>query len=172
MVGDLLLISKLDDASQVPVSRVQCSFSQIVEQVARENFHEAETRGVTLQANVVENVEGMADPALLRRVLANLVDNSLRYTPEGGRIELRVTTDAIVVSNNGCPIPEEERERVFEKFRRADRSTPYGSVGLGLHFCRRVAESHGGSIDITSDDEWAVRFNLRLAGSVVRRQAC
>lgn len=171
MVGDLLLISKLDDASEVPISRIHCSFSDIAEQVVRENSHEAEARSIRLSARTFENVEGSADPALLRRVLANLVENSLRYTPAGGRIEVAVRPGAIVVSNTGRPIPEADREHVFEKFRRADRTAAYGSVGLGLHFCRRVAESHGGSIDVGADDEWAVRFTLHIA-SAVQRKAC
>jgi two-component system, sensor histidine kinase and response regulator len=171
MVGDLLLISKLDDASEVPVSRMLCSFSQIADQVVRENSHEAEARGITLYASISGNVQGSADPMLLGRVLANLVENSLRYTPAGGRVEIAVDPNAITVSNTGRPIPEADRERVFEKFRRADRSAAYGSVGLGLHFCRRVAESHGGSIDVTSNEEWAVRFTLRIA-STAQRQAC
>lgn len=171
MVGDLLLISKLDDASEVPVSRVHCSFSQIAEQVARENSHEAEARGISLYANILDDFHGSADPTLLGRVLANLVENSLRYTPSGGRIEIAVGPGSITVSNTGRPIPEGDRERVFEKFRRTDQSAPYGSVGLGLHFCRRVAESHGGSIDVSSNEEWAVRFTLRIANTA-QRQAC
>lgn len=171
MVGDLLLISKLDDASAVPISRVQCSFTDIADQIVRENSHEAEARSVSLSTRNFESIEGSADPTLLRRVLANLVENSLRYTPAGGRIEVAVSAGAIVVANTGRPIPEADRERVFEKFRRADRGAAYGSVGLGLHFCRRVAESHGGSIDVGSDEEWAVRFTLRIP-SVVQRKAC
>lgn len=171
MVGDLLLISKLDDASEVPVSRIHCSFSDIAEQVVRENSHEADARSIRLYASNFDNVEGSADPTLLRRVLANLVENSLRYTPAGGRIEVAVRPGAIVVSNTGRPIPEADRERVFEKFRRADRSGAYGSVGLGLHFCRRVAESHGGSISVASDDAWSVQFTFRIA-STVQRKAC
>ncbi len=96
-------------------------------------------------------VRGDADA--LRVMLTNLVDNAVRYTPGGGRIDVEVAVedDASVlrVRDTGPGIPPNDRERVFDRFFRSTASRGTGS-GLGLAIVRRVAERHGASISLTN----------------------
>lgn len=93
------------------------------------------------------------DPTLLRELVANLVDNALKYTPAGGQVTLRCELVGDVVeidvSDNGPGIPEHERERVFERFHRLPDATAPGS-GLGLPIARQIVAGHRGSIAIAS----------------------
>jgi len=93
------------------------------------------------------------DPTLLRELVANLVDNALKYTPAGGQVTLRCELVGEVVeidvSDNGPGIPEHERERVFERFHRLPDATAPGS-GLGLPIARQIVAGHRGSITIAS----------------------
>jgi len=91
------------------------------------------------------------EPLLMRELLANLLENSLAYTPSGGfitvRTEERAGCAAIEVEDNGRGIPDEERERVFERFYRA-KGTPGDGCGLGLAIVREIASRHRGSVEI------------------------
>ena len=101
----------------------------------------------------------------LRTLLANLVDNAIRYTPANGRVdasvEVRGAEVVIAIRDNGPGIAPEERERIFQRFARGDSPGAPGS-GLGLAIVRRIAERHGGSVDIEDG------LDGRGAGLVVR----
>jgi signal transduction histidine kinase len=107
-----------------------------------------------------------ADPILLRRVLENILDNSLRYAPEAGHVGIRMrSTDGIEIqiSNDGPPIAPADRERIFEKFARGSTEIPVaGSAGLGLYFCKRAVEAHGGRISVLQTAEWPTSFVIQL----------
>ena len=89
------------------------------------------------------------DRASLTTLAANLVDNAIRYTPGGGRVdvsvELRDGAPALVVRDDGPGIPEDERAQVFERFTRGRRDDVPGS-GLGLAIVKRIAERHGATV--------------------------
>lgn len=98
-----------------------------------------------------------ADPDALRQVLSNLFENSLRYTPRGGRIVCRSRLDgsgiAVSVTDNGSGIAHEHLARVFERFYRADqaRSREEGGTGLGLAIVKHLIEAHGGRVSAESE---------------------
>jgi two-component system sensor histidine kinase QseC len=87
----------------------------------------------------------------LSMMIRNLVDNAIRYTPEGGAVQVETSTEdghaQVSVTDNGPGVPEEERARVFDRFYRGNRVAPYG-CGLGLSIVRRVADLHGASISL------------------------
>ncbi len=91
------------------------------------------------------------DPASLSILLSNLLDNALRYTPRGGRIDVTVerTPDGALlgVTDNGPGIPAEDRERVFDRFFRGADTHEHGS-GLGLSIVRRIADAHHARIEL------------------------
>jgi signal transduction histidine kinase len=115
----------------------------------------AERRGLALEFQVPEQeVPVVADPVLLRRLLDTLLDNAIRYSPSGGRIEVTARADdghaVIDVADRGIGIPGDERARLFERFfrgRLARQKAPEGS-GLGLPIARWIAERHGGTVEL------------------------
>ena len=110
-----------------------------------------------------------ADPALLQRVLENIVENAFRYTPPDGHIALSAHAAGrveIAVSNDGPTIPVGDRVRIFNKFARGESEPPRsGSAGLGLYFCKRVVEAHGGAITVVESDRWPTSFKISLPES-------
>src|SRR5213593_3761446 len=113
-------------------------------------------RSITLQTNIDERLgEVQADERKIRQVVLNLLSNGIKFTPEGGRIEVRaVPVDGSVevsISDTGVGIAPEDQERVFEEFRQvgtADKKAE--GTGLGLTLCRKFIELHGGRIWVKS----------------------
>jgi two-component system phosphate regulon sensor histidine kinase PhoR len=97
-----------------------------------------------------------ADPGRLRQVLDNLLDNAIKYSPEGAPIVLRVEADSrwtrFAIADNGVGIPASEVPRIFEKFYRVDPHQRSGvnGTGLGLYVCRELVERMEGRISVTS----------------------
>jgi signal transduction histidine kinase len=114
-------------------------------------------RAVDLRVEVPEGLVLYADPDAARQVLTNLLDNALRYTPEGGRIVVRAEPAnggvSLQVSDTGSGIAREHLPRVFERFYRADpsRARSEGGTGLGLSIVRHLVESHGGRVTAESE---------------------
>jgi two-component system phosphate regulon sensor histidine kinase PhoR len=108
-----------------------------------------------------------ADGALLERAISNLVDNALKYTPEGGKVRLWAGPDggqiAIGVEDNGMGIPEADLPRIFERFYRVDksRSRDLGGTGLGLSIVKHIVQLHGGTISVSSSPAGST-FTLRV----------
>ena len=118
-----------------------------------------QTKGVQLQVRLpTEPAPIRADAERAQQVLSNLLDNALRYTPSGGRVEIEVlsnggTSVQILVSDNGEGVPPDEIEHIFERFRRVDPARAVsdgGGSGLGLTIARAIAEDHGGSLTAKS----------------------
>lgn len=109
-----------------------------------------------------------ADPKALRQVVVNLVDNAIRYSPDGGTVTVRTATHGDVVqlqvSDDGMGIPFIHRDRVFEKFVRLDAQHRYarGGSGLGLYMSRKLVRGMGGEISITDAVDGGATFTVRL----------
>ncbi len=114
----------------------------------------AEEKGIQLQVAINRDLVVFGNKHNLQRMLANLIDNALKYTPEGGlvSIDLNRQDDGIVirVKDTGIGIPEADLPRVFERFYRCDHSRSQDGCGLGLSFSRAVARAHGGDITLQS----------------------
>lgn len=166
MVEDLLAISRMEQAD-FPLQREAVSLTKLLRAVIQAYVRRAHERGIVLAPPPELSLEIKADGTLLQRVLENILDNAFRYTPANGRIAVTTTRSSqgveINVSNDGPPIPERERHRVFEKFRRGARdASSFGNAGLGLYFCKRAMEAHGGGIDIVQIPDWPTSFRLSL----------
>lgn len=114
-----------------------------------------------------------ADPALVERVLANVIDNALRHTSMGGHVHIsagRLTEGqgpacvVVHVADTGPGVPEADREAIFDKFRQADtaQESAQGTSGLGLAFCRMALEAQGGRIWVDSAPGWGAVFSFTL----------
>ena len=165
MVEDLLMVGRLEQ-NDVPLRMERVDVGELLERIRRAHTCEADTRRVELSSMAESGLTVCADSSLLRRVLENLVQNSLEYTPVHGRISLVAQHRAgveIAVSNTGRAIPLEARGRIFEKFRREPTASPApGHAGLGLYFCKCAMEAHGGSVSVAETLEWPTKFVLHL----------
>ncbi len=160
LVESLLDINKLENR-QMPLERVAIHVPDLVESAYRALANTIKTAEIQLTIDVDPALTIYADEELMRRVLVNLLDNAVRYTPSGERVQLTArispteTGKALFrLADSGPGIPEEERERVFERFRQIKANAPVrggkGS-GLGLTFCKLAVEAHGGSIWTETD---------------------
>jgi signal transduction histidine kinase len=125
---------------------------------------------VHVSADPVPPIHGSArDIALLVR---NLVDNAIRYTPDGGEVGVVVTADdatvILRVQDTGVGIPQRDLPRIFERFYRVDhaRSRETGGTGLGLSIVKHVCENHGGEIRVESELGRGTTFEVRLPTAV------
>ena len=163
MVDSLL---KLTNLEQVPRTD-QVKLQELLDQVAENMSPLASIKGSVL---LVDSAPGTitGNRELLRRALFNLVENAVKYGPEGGQVricaELDGTDMVISVADQGPCIPPELRERIFEPFFRVDtaRSRELGGTGLGLALVRAIAEVHGGSVWVEEHQAGGNRFVLRL----------
>jgi len=134
------------------------------------SVHTARARGAHVEVAVEGEPVVEGDAMLLRRVVGNLVDNSIRYGPPGGTIRLEASgsgggTVLLRVRDRGPGIPEELRERIFDKYARLERTVGrrrQGSLGLGLRFCKVAVEAHGGRIWVEDNDPEGAVFCVEL----------
>jgi len=148
LVQQLLDLARQDDAAVRPATRVD--LAAVAREVVVEQAPHAEARGIDLGLDAsAASVDG--DPEGLRVALGNLVDNAIRYTPAGGKVDVRVRTegDAAIaeVLDTGPGIPPEERERVLDRFHRS-AGAPGSGGGLGLAIVREIATRHGAAIEL------------------------
>jgi len=171
IVSDLLDLSKLESGGHVLdprpvdvkalVERVTEAFRPVAERKRQQLIQEVEPRAGFVQA----------DAPLLERALSNLVDNALKYTPEGGRVRVTAGSDSsqvfLTVEDNGMGIPDSDLPRVFERFYRVDksRSRDLGVTGLGLSIVKHIIQLHGGTISVRSAVGTGSTFTIRLAKS-------
>lgn len=156
LVDDLLRLARLESPEFTP-RRQDLDAARLAGDVLQRFAVAARRRGQRLEVAVPsEPVPLRADPELLQQALANLLDNALRYTPEGGSIRLEVADEgsAVVfrVADTGPGIAPEHQERIFERFYRPDegRSRREGGTGLGLAIVKHVAQVHGGQVGVRS----------------------
>jgi len=126
----------------------------------------AEAKGVTLTADASEEVAVVADRTRLEQVAANLIDNAVKYTPPGGRIDVEVRRDgsaAIMrVRDTGAGIPPDELPRIFERLFRGDTSRTERGLGLGLSLVRAIVQAHGGTVSVESEPGKGSVFTVSL----------
>jgi signal transduction histidine kinase len=130
------------------------------------SVHLPEGISLDLEANGAPSIE--CDENKLRQVLVNLVDNAVKYSPEGGRVTIRFdhngTGYVIEVADQGLGIPVAEQDRIFEKFYRLDpqQTKGVGGSGLGLYICRELVERMDGRLTVESQVGSGSRFRVEL----------
>jgi two-component system sensor histidine kinase/response regulator len=165
MVEDLIIVSRLEE-SKFPVRAEFVPVNDVIGSVVAAYALEAKKNSVALTWAADADWQVWADPALLRRVLENILDNCFRYTPSGGRISVSAHFGhdvEITIGNSGPAIPLDERHCIFDKFVRGRAEPPTnGNAGLGLYFCKRAIEAHGGRIRVHETAEWPASFVIHL----------
>jgi NtrC-family two-component system sensor histidine kinase KinB len=179
-IEELLDLTRIE-AGQLRLLRERVEVEAVVGQAVRAVRPRFEDAEVSLE--VVRDAPGAAvcgDAARLRIVLANLLDNALKYTPRGGAVAVRLVAlpsaapdgkpvVQVGVTDTGPGIPAEFRERVFEKFfrvedQRAGTQQGVRGAGIGLYLCRQIVEAHGGTIRCEPGDGRGTRVVLHLEG--------
>ncbi len=130
----------------------------------------AEDANITLRVDAPQNLTIFVDPTRMAQVLANLLDNGIKYRQEGGgEILLSAKEEtpevSLSVTDDGIGIPEEHRERIWDRLSRGDQSRHQRGLGLGLSLVRAVVKAHGGSVSVKSQPDKGSTFTIRIPAS-------
>lgn len=166
---NMLSLGRAEGGRWVPTI-AQMEIREIVEILARAFKHRLIARRQTLSVFCADQGRMLGDFDLLRRLVENLLDNCVKYSPAGSAIEIEVRTESdgfleLRVKDQGAGIPPEFRSRIFEKYVRLERNmqaAAHRSMGLGLAFCRMAAEVHGGRIWVEENQPRGSCFCVRL----------
>lgn len=166
LVEDLLTLARADEGRAV-VAHEPVALGAVVEELGRDMEALATSRGIELRV-MAEPAEVTGDRHRLRQLGAILMDNALKYTPNGGRVDVRCArhgrTVELSVADTGPGIPVDQQARIFDRFVRVDdaRTRAAGGSGLGLAIAKWIAEVHGGRIGVESAPGSGSRFVVRL----------
>lgn len=164
LINDLLLLAQAD--AGVQIQRELVEVDNLLLDVCRQSQSLAD--GVDFQFTAQDRGVVAGDPDRLRQLVLNLVDNAIKYTPEGGQVTLGLAQEKgwvrIDIADTGVGIPPEELPHIFERFYRVDkaRSRQGGGTGLGLSIARWIADAHGGHIDVESEVGEGTTFTVWL----------
>jgi heavy metal sensor kinase len=166
LAEDLLLLSRATAGPDSPRARVE--LETLVLDVAEVGTRLAKDRGVTVRVGTLAPLAVLGDGSALRRAVLNLVENGVKYTPAGGRVELSVTAAdgeaVLAVEDTGPGIDAADVIRIFEPFVRLDsaRSRESGGSGLGLAIARSIVVAHRGTLGVERPAAGGSRFTIRL----------
>jgi heavy metal sensor kinase len=168
VVDSLMLLARADSGTET-LERVVIDAGAVVKGAAEQGEKLARSRGLKFDASVpVGPVFIQADAAALRRALLILLDNAVRYTPQGGSVRIALDTNdgfaLVSVSDTGIGIAGQDVAHIFDRFWRADkaRSREQGGAGLGLSIAKWIVNIHGGSIAVESEPGKGSVFHLRV----------
>src|SRR4051812_27826245 len=167
LVSDLLFLAQVE-AGKLAIERAPLNLGKVVQECIETSSPVADARGIQLAAHLGHVPTLQGDRARLAQMLDNLVSNALKFTPKGGRVDVRLETDdgtaLLEVTDTGLGIPAGEQERLFERFFRS--STATGSAipgtGLGLTITKAIVERHGGRIEFESEEGIGTTFRVCL----------
>ena len=165
MLNTLMDISEAETGTMA-LRREAAELKQLVEQTLDLYDDVAEEGGIALSAAIPAGLTVDVDTNRLRQVLANIVDNALKYTPRGGRVDIvaeRIGNEAVVrVTDTGSGIPPEDLPRVWERLYRGDKSRSTRGLGLGLSLVKAIVEAHGGRVSLQSEVGRGTTVEVRL----------
>jgi len=167
IVESLLAISRLE-AGEARVQPVRLDFAELVRTTAEQMRLLAEEKHISLNCDGTKPVQVEADPARLKQVVVNLLDNAIKYTPERGSVIATVNSKdnraVLEVADSGLGISANDLPHIFDRFYRADkaRSRQMGGAGLGLSIVRSICSAHGGQVTVTSTEGHGSRFRIEL----------
>ncbi|WP_028548075.1 two-component system histidine kinase PnpS [Paenibacillus sp. UNC451MF] len=173
LIGDILELSKIE-SKRIPLQFSPVHMHTFVGNCLHVMDSEAKKKSISLDMQVDEDMYIEADEDRLRQILINLLSNGINYTPEGGKVKVKVEPlDAIgddyerivmTISDTGMGIPKKDLPRIFERFYRVDkaRSRSSGGTGLGLSIVKHLVELHKGTIRVESEVGMGTKFMIEL----------
>jgi signal transduction histidine kinase len=167
-IVDQILVTAQLDRGELRLSEDEIDVRAMAESVL-ESAEARQQEHIALELRSPEQVTPVhGDAARLRQVLVNLVENAIKYSPDGGSVRVRISDDSryvqIAVTDEGLGIPVAEQERIFEKFYRldAEMTRGVGGSGLGLYISREIIEQMGGRISVESAPGSGSTFSVEL----------
>ncbi|MBN1360879.1 MAG: HAMP domain-containing protein [Sedimentisphaerales bacterium] len=171
IIDDLLSLSRLEEGTERRAILFETmKLRPVLEAAVDLASVRAEQKQVKVALSCDDDLEAKINAPLLEQAVINLVDNAVKYSDEGSRVDIEVrwqdTFVAIDVRDSGCGIPQEHLTRIFERFYVVDksRSRKLGGTGLGLAIVKHIASVHGGHVTVSSTPGQGSRFTLRLPG--------
>jgi len=166
MINDLILLSKAD-TTQVELKMTPLRLDHLMKDLCNLFQVLAEQKNIALETGPLEEVTVIGDKVRLQQLFTNLIDNAIKYTPRGAihiTVEKDETAVLVKIIDTGMGIPKEEREKIFKRFYRMDksRSRETGGVGLGLSIAEWIVHAHQGSIEVDSEVNRGSTFIVSL----------
>ncbi len=165
LVNELLDLSRIE-SGVIELKPELVNLGEVVAEAATLLRTRAETEGVTIEGPGADGATVEADRASLLRIVSNLLDNAIKYSPRGGTIHVSASASeeivTLAVADEGEGIPEQNIPRVFERFYKGDTSRATGGVGLGLAIVKHLVRAHGGTVEASSPPGKGATFTVNL----------
>ena len=167
LIDDLLELSRIEGRHE-PLQLSEVDVSALARLLVRDLTPRLEASGIRARLEVADGVVARTDRRALEQVLHNLLDNAVKYTDSGGKVDLRVAVAGdrvrIDVADTGIGIPEEDRARVFERFFRVAkaRTRDLGGTGLGLAIVKHLVQAVGGDVFVESQEDKGTTVSVLL----------
>jgi signal transduction histidine kinase len=169
IINTMLLISRTEAGVEKP-SHEKIDLSRLVREACELFGTTAEDRGLTLSCFVPDECPVTGDTRMIQRLLSNLLDNAIKYTDAGGRVDVSLSRIEggrvnLEVKDTGIGISGEDLPRIFDRFYRGDQSRSESGTGLGLSLAKAIARAHRGDITATSRLHEGSVFTVTLPSS-------
>lgn len=167
LVGDMVALSRLDEETPFP-EKSKFSVSEAAWEIAEPFAHLAKAKGKNYSQRIEEGLTLYGDRSSIQRMISILLDNAVRYSDDGGEIQMQIYRrrgKVCVEVSNTCNLPDVSNlDRLFDRFYRMDesRSAATGGTGIGLSMVRAIAETHGGKATVQSEDGKEICFRVVL----------
>lgn len=165
LVNRLLTLSR-SDSGRLVLENDEIDFSEMCEMVAMQQESAASRKNIELMADIEPGIKVTGDDAMLIRIILNLTDNAIKYSRQNGHVRLSLKTAGdfacCSVEDDGIGIPEEDLERIWERFYRVDSSRSEEGSGLGLAMVEALVKAHGGYTDVRSSLGEGSRFDVYI----------
>jgi signal transduction histidine kinase len=167
LVDSLLLLTRAD-RGQLLLSRKEHDVTRLIEKAVEDMRIMAEEKSQRLMISLHKGAKGNVDEDTLRQALVNVLDNAIKYTPQGGTISVKLQEREsqliIEVTDTGPGIAAEHREKIFDRFYRIekDRSREIGGAGLGLAIAKWAVEANGGRLELDERENHGSTFRIVL----------
>jgi two-component system phosphate regulon sensor histidine kinase PhoR len=169
IIDDLLSLSRIEQGvERAEISFADTNISAVLKAAVHSCEPAAKTKQITLSFDNPHDIQVRANSALLEQAVVNLVDNAIKYSSEGAKVEVAASANlaeiVIQVKDNGPGIPKEHLPRIFERFYRVDksRSRDAGGTGLGLAIVKHIVVAHHGSVSVESEPGKGTVFAIRI----------
>jgi signal transduction histidine kinase len=174
------MLNMLMDISEVETGSVQLrvttvNLNDLAAQITDLYRGVAEDRNISLSSSCAPDLVVRGDQQRLLQMLANLVDNAIKYTPVGGRVEIAASATEnsvlLTICDSGTGIPSEDLNKIWDRSFRGDKSRAQRGLGLGLSLVKAVVIAHGGTIDVSSIQGQGTKFSIHLPSIPVYHSA-